>query len=300
MIEQPSTPDYLVIGHISKDLLSTDAAYTPGGTALYSAITAQRLGLQAAIVTAYAPEDDALLDIARTGGIWIHRVPSVQTTTFRNVYDDNGRRTQILSAHATSLSYEDVPVEWWGAPIIHLGPVARELPLLSLSANTHFLSRPECLLGITPQGWMRSWDASGNVSQSALPISTALLDLPSNAFLVLSSEDLGYRPRLRTRYAALAPLVAITQGAGEAHIYERGRTSRVAALRARSVDPTGAGDVFAAALFVSYKESRDLAASVRFAHAAAACNMEGYGPSAVPRREDVERRLGNDTDRPDV
>ncbi len=294
MTEQPSTPDYLVVGHISKDLLSTDAAYTPGGTALYSALTAQRLGLQAAIVTAYAPEDDALLDIAREDGIWIHRVPSAQTTTFRNVYDDSGRRTQLLSAHASPLSYGNVPVGWWGAPIIHLGPVARELPQLSLSTDTHFSSRPECLLGITPQGWMRSWDASGNVSQSALPISPALLDLPSNAFLVLSSEDLGYRPRMRARYAALAPLVVITQGAGEAYVYRQGRTSRVPALRVHSVDPTGAGDVFAAALFVRYRESGDLAVSVRFAHAAAACNMEGYGPSAVPRREDVERRLGKD------
>jgi sugar/nucleoside kinase (ribokinase family) len=149
----------------------------------------------------------------------------------------------------------------------------------------------ECLLGITPQGWMRSWDEEGRVTHSAWPIAAALKDLPENGFLVLSIEDLGYDPRLVDAYASLAPQVAITEGAGEAAIYSNGRVSKVPAYRSASVDPTGAGDVFATALFVRYRETGDPELAARFAHAAAAIAIEGPGTSAIPDRGDVEGRM---------
>ena len=67
--------------------------------------------------------------------------------------------------------------------------------------------------------------------------------------------------------------------------------STVSACQAEIVDPTGAGDVFAAALFVRYTETGDLVASARFAHAAAARSIEGRGTSAIPGREAIERKL---------
>lgn len=282
--ELDNRPDYLVLGHVSKDILPGSSGYAPGGTALYSALTAQRLGLQAAMVTALAQADDALLHQANQAGVWIHRLNSPQTTTFQNVYDAQGRRTQIINAQAKSILYEDVPPAWLEASIIHLGPVARELPDQLPGATSG-------LLGVTPQGWMRSWDREGKVTQSAWPIPSALNQLPANTLLVLSIEDLGYSPDLVEQYTDLAPLVVITQGQGEAQLYNRGHLTTLPAISAHTIDLTGAGDVFAAALFIRYSETRDLAASARFAHAAAACSIEGQGPSAIPDRATVNRRL---------
>jgi sugar/nucleoside kinase (ribokinase family) len=279
-----SSPAYLVIGHVSKDTLPEGNA--PGGSVLYASITAQRLGLQAAIVTACALEDDALLDAARGVGVWVHRVDSPASTTFSNIYNENGDRTQVISAHAATLSYDDIPIAWSDAPIVHLAPVARELPVL----DTGMFSR--CLLGVTPQGWMRSWDAQGNVLRSAWPVPPALANLPLNAFLVLSLEDLGSNKELLPAYAELASLVAVTQGADEAWLYDRDSSIAVPSCHADPVDPTGAGDVFAAALFVRYNETGDLLEAARFAHAAAACSIEGQGPSAIPERARVEQRMG--------
>ena len=50
-------PDYLVIGHVSKDLLPNGEGARAGGTATYSALTAQKLGLQAGVITSLAEED---------------------------------------------------------------------------------------------------------------------------------------------------------------------------------------------------------------------------------------------------
>jgi sugar/nucleoside kinase (ribokinase family) len=282
--ELSARPDYLAIGHISKDMLP--GGHAPGGSALYSALTAQRLGLQAAIVTACASTDDSLLDVARDMGVWVYRVDSPATTTFHNMYDGEGRRTQLLTAHASPLAYSDVPPVWLEAPIVHLAPVAQELPPPEPGALTR------SLLGVTPQGWMRRWGDGGRVLRSAWPVPAALENLPKNAFLVLSVEDVDGDADLAQRYTGLAPLVAITRGGESASMCRDGQCISVPASQADPVDFTGAGDVFAAALFVRYRETGDPVEAARFAHAAAACSIEGQGQAAIPDREAVERKLG--------
>jgi sugar/nucleoside kinase (ribokinase family) len=278
-------PDYLVLGHVTKDLLPDGSGYTPGGTVTYAALAARRLGLQAAIVTACAPEDEPLLAPATSAGIWVHSIASPKTTTFRNTYSKEGHRTQIIKAQAAPIGLENVPEAWLGSPIVHLGPVAQELPAGLAGAFT------DCLLGITPQGWMRSWDADGQVLHSASPVPAPLIGLPRNAFLVLSIEDLGGDYELLQDYVKLSRLTAITHGGGSAYLCIDGACSRVPACSANVQDPTGAGDVFATALFVRYRETGDLIASASFAHAAAACNIEGPGTSGIPSRETVEERI---------
>jgi sugar/nucleoside kinase (ribokinase family) len=301
-------PDYLVIGHVSKDLLPGGAGARAGGTVTYSSITAQRLGLQAAIVTALAPEDEGLLEEARDAGVWVRAVPSEGTTTFENVYDLQGRRTQRISSVAATIEWSDVPTEWRGAGIVHLGPVARELPA---GMPAMF---PYGLLGITPQGWMRSWDAGGRVGQAAWPIPTALTGLPANACLVLSMEDLGWDSGALKHYSELARIVAVTQSEGEARVFvpasevidyvpgekvreiaraKEGGKAEIAipACAALPVDPTGAGDVFAAAFLIRYYETHNPMVAGRFAHAAAAYAIEGEGTQAIPSREQLLARL---------
>jgi sugar/nucleoside kinase (ribokinase family) len=150
---------------------------------------------------------------------------------------------------------------------------------------------PQSLLGITPQGWMRAWDDQGRVEHSAWPVPPALQGLPSNAILVLSIEDLGYSTEIIQHYVNLASVVVVTHERKAALVCETGDCSAVPAFAASMLDPTGAGDVFATALFVRYRETGDLLESARFAHAAAACNIEGAGVEAIPDRARVEERL---------
>ena len=57
----PMRPDFLAIGHITRDLLP-DGSWRLGGTVTYAALTAVRLGLRAAIVTSAPPDVLAALD----------------------------------------------------------------------------------------------------------------------------------------------------------------------------------------------------------------------------------------------
>lgn len=283
-------PDYLVIGHVAKDVLPHGRGVAAGGTVTYSALAAQKLGVQAAVVTSCAPQDEGLLASLREAGVWVRTLPSPNTTTFSNTYDEAGRRVQVIGGQAGQLSVEDVPEEWRTAPIVHLGPIAQEIP----SDLAGQLS-PGRLMGVTPQGWMRSWDEQGRVTHSAAPVPPALLQLPESAVLVLSIEDLGYSPKLLSFYANLAQITVVTQGVEPAYVYDRGTLTEAPAAPARVEDLTGAGDVFATAFFIRYAETQDPTEAARFAHAAAACAIEGQGTSAIPDRETVERRLRGET-----
>jgi sugar/nucleoside kinase (ribokinase family) len=277
-------PDYLAIGHISKDL-RPDGSGVAGGTVLYATLTAQRLGRQAAMVTALAAADADLLAGARAAGIAYEARPAPATTTFDNQYHGEARR-QVLHAQATRLAPEDVPPAWRAAPIVHLGPVAQEID----SDPVWPALFPGALIGVTPQGWMRAWGADGFIHP--IPWAGAAALLTACHVLVMSEEDAGGDAALLAAYARHAPLAIITAGSHPATIYEHGRPlARVPAFHADPVDFTGAGDVFAAAFLVAYHETGDPVRAATLAHAAAACAIEADGTTGIPARAVVEQRL---------
>jgi ribokinase len=81
--------------------------------------------------------------------------------------------------------------------------------------------------------------------------------------------------------------VVITMGARGAFVAAGESRQLVRGFRVKSVDATGAGDVFNGALAVALGEGKTLVTAVRFANAAAACSVirPGAQPSAPTRRE---------------
>jgi sugar/nucleoside kinase (ribokinase family) len=57
------------------------------------------------------------------------------------------------------------------------------------------------------------------------------------------------------------------------------------------VDPTGAGDVFAAAFVIALWRGKPALEAVRFAHAAASFVVEAPGASGIPTEERIRGRL---------
>src|SRR5688572_13521957 len=142
--------DYLVIGHVAHDL--TPSGPRLGGTVSYSALTARALGLRVGAVTASGPETslESLKDIP------VISIDSPQSTTFENIYTEHGR-IQFLRAQASRIDFNSVPETWRRTPIIHLAPLADEIDSVLPKGFS------PTLIGVTPQGWMRQWDAEGGV-----------------------------------------------------------------------------------------------------------------------------------------
>jgi hypothetical protein len=271
----PPCPDYLVIGHVTKDLYPGD--YKIGGTVTFSALTARNLGHQAGIVTCSGPG----LDLSRLpGDLAILSHPSEASTTFENIYCD-GHRRQFIRAQARVLARPDVPEEWKASPIVHLGPVAQEIDAEIVDCF------PDALLGLTPQGWMRRWDEHGMVFPAAWTPSDELLQRADA--VILSQEDVGGDVELVRSYAARTRLLVLTTGWQGATVHCDGRVRSFPAVSVQEVDPTGAGDIFAAAFMSALHRTQDPWLSAQFANCVAAHSVERSGVDSVPTREEIAR-----------
>jgi len=264
--------DYLVIGHVTRDLVNS--AFTIGGTVSYAARTACALGCRVGVVTSASPDLDLSHVLDR---VLVARVPAATTTTFKNTYTSHGRH-QVLHGTADLLVPEMVPPHW-KARIVHLGPVARECaPALAGAFGDSFL-------GITPQGWMRRWDQDGNVSCCQWEDVEPFLARADG--VVLSVEDVAGDVTLVARYADQARVLVMTQGAAGCTVYAQGQVRHFPAPAVHQVDPTGAGDVFAAAFFVWLQRSGDPWTAARLANCVAARSVTRVGWAGTPGPHEV-------------
>jgi len=272
------TPNYLAIGHLSRDL--TPEGPRLGGSVAYAARTARAFGLQAAVVTACNP-DTPLGDALE--GIAVHCVPSSATTTFALETTPQGRRLVLQARAAAPLAWEAIPAAWRRAPLVHLAPVAGELPP-TLAAR--FAGR---FVGITPQGWLRAWGADGLIRPTAWPEAETVLAHATAA--VLSLEDLGGDESRIPALAEMVPVLVVTQGATGAVVYWQGKAHAIPAPPAREVDATGAGDIFAAAFFIRLYHTRDPLAAARFAAHLAALSVQRRGLASTPTPAEIRALL---------
>ncbi len=279
-------PQFLVVGHAVQDLISEGdpGVWRLGGAAAYAAILARNLGLRTAILSA-AAGDLPLAELLP--GIECRIVPSRRTTRMRNVYAENGRRDQYVPQVANTLTAEHLPQEWSGASVVLLGPVLGEV-------DDALADRfPGEMLGIGAQGWLRRVGRDQRVRSLPPADWDARHILDRARVLFLSDEDISSdeaAPAL-AYWSDLVQTVAFTRGYGGADVCHRGEWRHIEAFPANAVDPTGAGDVFAAAFLIRLSESGDVWKATRFANCAASFAVEGAGVAAIPNRAQIEARL---------
>lgn len=275
-------PEFVAVGHVARDRMPS--GYRLGGTAAYAACTAARLGLRAALVTRAAPF--APLDALATE-VTVYNAGSPRSTTFENVYE-GGQRRQYLHARARPLAAADVPASLRQAPIVLFGPVAQEMQPDLLDC-----ARSATIRAVVPQGWLRTWDADGLVRPVAWREADSIRGRCD--VLVLSVDDLQGVPQPLAAWQRLAPFVVITRGREGAEVYADARLiHRARAYRATEVDPTGAGDVFAAAFAIGLHQRGDPVWAADFACAAAAFAVESPGLDGIATRPQVLERMAAD------
>jgi 1D-myo-inositol 3-kinase len=273
------TPQFVAIGHVTLDRFGESTR--PGGAALYAAITAHRLGLSAALLTAHG--DDFPLEILPPQ-IEVVSVPAAETTRFEHRMGD-GERAMSVTAAARSLGVQDVPEDWRGADIVMLSPVLEEVDPLVITAFG------ASSVGAAVQGYLRSLDADGRVIARPWASPDFILDHAQAVFL--SVEDLNHDVSDVVEWFQRVPVGAVTDGHRGADLYVNGERYGVPPYRVREVDPTGAGDVFAAAFMVEYHGQGDPWEAAAAAACAAALSVEGEGWATVPDRGRLEAALAD-------
>jgi hypothetical protein len=272
-----ATPDFVTVGHAVQDL--GPDGWTLGGTVTFAAWQAHRLGLTVGVVTRAGLDMDVagLMPFAE-----VAQLPSGATTQFENVYEA-GHRRQKVRAQGEPIQVEDVPHEWLRAPIVLVGPVLGEM-----SADLCAAFDQGSLVGVSVQGWLRALDGDGNVMRRAW-------DGPAfwrgARALFVSDEDLADDPGQLDGWTRDVPIVAMTKARLGAEVWAGGGWRSMDAFPADEVDPTGAGDTFATAFLIRFRETGDVAEAARFGAAAASISVGGIGVAATPERAAIEQRM---------
>jgi hypothetical protein len=265
-------PDYLIIGHVTKDL--TPGGERKGGTAAYAGLTALAYGAQVALVTSCTPE----CDLSSLDGMLIQKVLSGRETVFENRYSGGAREQWVRSA-AENLGAVHIPKPWFSPFLVHLAPVIGEVKPSLLDLFSHSL---RC---VTLQGWMRTLDSDGKVSRSIKPEAEEAARAAHAA--VFSLDDVDGNSAEAERLAKMCPVTAVTDGERGCRVYWKGETRTFEAPRQTEVDPTGAGDIFAAIFFLHWKETGDAWDAARLATVLASRSVTRPGLAGVPTHEEV-------------
>jgi sugar/nucleoside kinase (ribokinase family) len=269
-------PDFVAVGHLTVDELSD--GLRPGGSALYAGLFAHRQGLRVGLLTSYGP--DFPFDVLPPE-IEVVGVPAAVTTRFALDYLPEGRRLTIRG-RAARLDPSHLPPHFAEAGLAYLCPVADEV------APDLMRAFPDAAVGVGAQGWCRTWDEDGTVRIRPWPDPQPVLARAQALFL--SSDDVvGWEAQALALYQDV-PLGALTFAEKGAILFVNGERHVVPAAPATEVEPTGAGDVFAAAFLVRYNATGDAFEAASYAAVAGALTVEAPGIAGVPTAERLAER----------
>ncbi len=266
--------NYLIIGHITADL--TPGGVRLGGTATFSGLTAKALNLNVGAITSYSPD----LDISPLQSLWLLNKTSAHTTTFENIsYGVN--RTQYLFHVAERLTKNDIPEFHYPPEIVHLGPVANEV-------DVDILSRfPNSLKCITPQGWMRFRSETNLIEK--IKWENYQEGLRQADIAVVSIDDVQMDEDFISLMSHEIPILAVTENKKGARIYWNNDARFITAPEVKFIDDTGAGDIFAAAFFYRYFQTKDPWEAGRFAVLLASWSVTRRQLDSIPMQVEIDR-----------
>jgi len=266
----------------------------------YAALTSARLGLRSIAIIGVdrITERAAELDLLRAAGVTLELVPIGQSAAFENVETPAGR-VQTCIEPGDPLPAVAIRPAWSRARSWLVVPVSAETGPAWAAAVPH-----EARLTLGWQGLLRALEAGRRIKRKQ-PERTPLVERAD--LIGASRHDLGPDLSVADACTFLRPgaRLILTDGEAGGLIVTAGPAAngegprRYPAVAARQVDPTGAGDVFLAALaaapFIGGRTiTRDTSVTggdARLAATAAALAVEGTGLGAVPDRAAVEARL---------
>lgn len=275
--------DILLIGAVTRDILGPreENVFCQGGTVSFAAAVARGLGRRPSIITRASSPDD-LSELPPDVDICL--LPSDVTTTFANIYTDEGR-TQYVYAAIEPIHARDIPPRLRTPRAVLLGPLVQEI-----TPDVAASFRDDTLVAAVPQGWMRSWDETGLVRHVEWENADEIL--PHVDVLILSLEDINNEISRLFPWFEYVPLIILTEYRDGSTVFQRTPAGAVKMFRtpprpAQEVDPTGAGDIFATAFLIRYQETGDPLIAARFANVAASMSVEAVGLSGIPSRGEV-------------
>jgi sugar/nucleoside kinase (ribokinase family) len=288
----------LAFGNPVYDLISTPALRRNdrvlSGCSTNACLAVRKLGEEAILVgTVGSDFDKRLSDDLNHWKIASHLYPSIQTGGFSLLYDERGNRDLSILGVA-----DPIPPSADGfnrADFVLIGPILGETGPELVHHIHNTLPAPILL---DPQGLLRVL-RNGQVHHEH----TRLFDEIAALSTVVKANELetqvitGIDPRLdpegavRALYDFGGQIAVVTLAEAGSVIFDGQDIVQIPPYTTNAIDPTGAGDTYAAGFMVKYLETpNDLAAVGCFASAVASVMVENSGPDFPLTRQEADRR----------
>jgi sugar/nucleoside kinase (ribokinase family) len=289
----------LAFGNPVYDVISTPIMASServlSGCSTNACLAAIRLGLHATLVGGVGSDFQArLVNDLKVRQLDAFLMPSAQTGGFSlRYYDDHGSRDLTLLGIADPINH--YVGDFSGVDFILIGPILGEV---NASLVKEILAASSAPILTDPQGLLRN-QAQGRIYHQ---ITQDFVDIARVSTIVKANEletkvVTGIDPRLDPEEAVKAlfqfgcKIAVTTIAEAGSIIYDGTDLYNIPAFRTDAIDPTGAGDTYAAGFMVKYLENpADLQAVGCFASAVASVMVENSGPDFQLTYPEAERR----------
>jgi len=289
--------DLVTVGHFAMDLISSPKIDTPrpvlGGPPTYVSLAAKKLNAKVSVISKVG-EDFSIghVEWLNANGVdlsGLKRIKGASTTRFILKYANDGRHLQLKS-QAPSILPEDIP-SIYRANIVHIAPVANEISR-TLVDKMRTLTNT---LSLDPQGFVREFDADGNVhlkrwhDQQVLEQIDVFKSSQSEIRMATGLDDLRLAMEKINDYGA--KIVIVTRGMKGSKLLFEEQLYDVPACKPKIVrDPTGAGDAFIGAFLGEFLVRKDPVWCTCVGSASASFVVEGVGPNVFGGKEETYLR----------
>ena len=293
------TPELVIAGNLLLDDIVLPDGRTrmaePGGAALHAALAAALWGVRVGCVSVVGADyPAAALDALRARGVDLDGVRTSERPSLRTwlLYEGGLRRVVHRLAgtpHADVCPVPaDLPGAWRTTRALHLAPMplACQAPWLAALG-----AQPNLLLSLDPYELLtaESLDAWRPV------IAAVDLFAASEDDLRLPGADADPEPAMTALASGRLRWLACKRGAagGLLRDVHAGRTHAWGARATRVVDPTGAGDAFAAGVLAALVRGMDAEAALARGVVSASFAIEDWGVAGLlaATRDEAGRRL---------
>jgi sugar/nucleoside kinase (ribokinase family) len=288
-----------VFDYIKTPLVDTEIRIL-SGCSTNACLAASKLGAETALVGRIGDDFRDQFD----AGLKKHKIqgsvyPSKETGGFSLIYYDTiGNRSLDVLGRAEPISEVSPPV-LADTDFVIVGPILGEV---SLDVLRDVKANCGGLLLLDPQGMLRVIDSGGRIDHVRNPDIDAMIALCDvvKANEVEAEIITGIHPRtsedaLREstiRLHALGCKIAIVTLAAEGSAAYDGITYwRIPAYATNAVDPTGAGDTYAAGFMVGYLLFNDIKEACFYGSCVASVMVENVGPDFPLTRAEADRRF---------
>ncbi|MCX8183681.1 MAG: PfkB family carbohydrate kinase [Crenarchaeota archaeon] len=278
-----------VIGALTIDVnVSRGGSYSyMGGGGFYSSLSLSRIGVETVLFTAYGPDmNPEWVESLKRKGVKVYATELDRSILFENVYQGNSRLQKTSGEPSRKIVVERSKLSAFDA--IHVTPVLNEVDHRVFKE----LEEAGCKVSIDAQGFIRASGVDGRVQHVKRMLSEDALSRINYVHMNVDEQFFFLNSDVKELFEINPKMIVELTNSehGSMVVYKQG-CFYMPVFNVETLDPTGAGDVYAAVFLAKHLETGSLVESSLYASACSSIKAEKTGPFFDFSVNEIEDRV---------